>query len=182
MPLLCFGNHKWYNTAIPYGVITGWKQGFPCEVFPHREKPVFITWNPCNENRLFPVRYVAFTNYVYFDHVLAMFGLSVSTIVPNYLLLIRILLTTYPTKIARVIWESSLNTHFEVIVATKGQLISKANLKIFILTKNQRNYFCIFALALKNPSKVVATKDKSTKRLIFCYLLYIFLNVTTFRG
>ena len=43
-------------TAIPYRVITGWKQGFPCEVFPHSEKPVFITWNPCNENRLFAVR------------------------------------------------------------------------------------------------------------------------------
>ena len=38
-------------TAIPYRVITGWKQGFPCEVFPQREKPVFITWTPCNESR-----------------------------------------------------------------------------------------------------------------------------------
>ena len=45
-----------HYTAIPYRVITGWKQGFPCEVFPHREKPVLITWNPCSENRLFPVR------------------------------------------------------------------------------------------------------------------------------
>ena len=44
------------STAIPYRVCTGSEQGFPCEVFPHREKPVFITWNPCNENRLFPVR------------------------------------------------------------------------------------------------------------------------------
>ena len=32
------------------------KTGFTCEVFPHRENPVFITWNPCNENRLFSVR------------------------------------------------------------------------------------------------------------------------------
>ena len=31
------------HTAIPYRVITGWKQGFSCEVFPHRESPVFIT-------------------------------------------------------------------------------------------------------------------------------------------
>ena len=38
------------STAISYRIITG------CEVFPHREKPVFITRNPCNENRLFPVR------------------------------------------------------------------------------------------------------------------------------
>ena len=43
-------------TAIPYRVITRWKLGFPCEVFPHRENPVFFTWNPCNENRRFTVR------------------------------------------------------------------------------------------------------------------------------
>ena len=30
----------------------------------------------------------------------------------------------------------------------KGQLISNADLKNFILTKKQRNYFCIYALAL----------------------------------
>ena len=41
-------------TAIPYRASTGPEQGFPCVVFPHREKPVFISWDPCNENRFFP--------------------------------------------------------------------------------------------------------------------------------
>ena len=35
---------------------TGPEQGFPCVVFPHREKPVFITGFPGDENRFFPVR------------------------------------------------------------------------------------------------------------------------------
>ena len=26
------------------------EQGFPCVAFQHREKPVFISWDPCNEN------------------------------------------------------------------------------------------------------------------------------------
>jgi hypothetical protein len=43
-------------TAIPYRASTGPEQGFPCVVFPHREKPVFITGNAVNENRFFPVR------------------------------------------------------------------------------------------------------------------------------
>ena len=43
------------HTAIPYRVSTGLEQGFPCVVFPHREKPVFSSWDPCNENRIFPV-------------------------------------------------------------------------------------------------------------------------------
>ena len=34
----------------------GPEEGFPCVVFPRREKPVFISWDPCNENRFFPVR------------------------------------------------------------------------------------------------------------------------------
>ena len=33
--------------------LTGPVQG--SVVFPHREKPVFISWDPCNENRIFPV-------------------------------------------------------------------------------------------------------------------------------
>ena len=41
-------------TAIPYRASTGPEQGFPCVVFPHREKPVFISWEPCNGNRFFP--------------------------------------------------------------------------------------------------------------------------------
>ena len=45
---------SWY-TAIPYRASTGPEQGFPCVVFPHRENPVFITWDPCNENRFFTV-------------------------------------------------------------------------------------------------------------------------------
>ena len=34
--------------------------------------------------------------------------------------------------------------------ASKGQLISKANSKVFIWTKNQRKYFCISGLASKS--------------------------------
>ena len=34
---------------------TGPEQGFPCVVFPHREKPVFIAGFPVDENRFFPV-------------------------------------------------------------------------------------------------------------------------------
>ena len=30
-------------------------QGFPCKFFPNREKPVFISLDPCNENKFFPV-------------------------------------------------------------------------------------------------------------------------------
>ena len=41
-------------TAIPYKAST--EQGFSCVVFPHREKPVFITGFPGDENRFFPVR------------------------------------------------------------------------------------------------------------------------------
>ena len=33
-------------TAIPYWASTGPEQGFPCVVFPHREKPVFIAGFP----------------------------------------------------------------------------------------------------------------------------------------
>jgi hypothetical protein len=29
-------------------------QGLPCVVFPRGENPVFISWDPCNENRFFP--------------------------------------------------------------------------------------------------------------------------------
>ena len=36
------------------------------------------------------------------------------------------------------------------IQGTKGQLISKANSKLCIWTKNQRNYFCISVLASKS--------------------------------
>jgi hypothetical protein len=43
------------TTAIPYRASTGPEQGFPCVVFPHREKPVFIAGFPVNENRFFPV-------------------------------------------------------------------------------------------------------------------------------
>jgi hypothetical protein len=39
------------NIAIPCSASTGPEQGFPCVVFPHREKPVFISWDSCNENR-----------------------------------------------------------------------------------------------------------------------------------
>ena len=58
--------------------------------------------------------------------------------------------------------------------------ISKANLKVFIWTKNKQKYFCIFCPSFKTP------KNKSTKRLM--YLLFIiikylyYLDLTTFRG
>jgi hypothetical protein len=42
-------------TAIPYRASTGPEQGFPCVVFPHREKPVFITGFHGDENGFFPV-------------------------------------------------------------------------------------------------------------------------------
>ena len=37
----CFSELQY--TAIPYRASTGLEQGFPCVLFPHREKPVFIT-------------------------------------------------------------------------------------------------------------------------------------------
>jgi hypothetical protein len=43
-------------TAIPYRASTGPEQGFPCVLFPRREKPIFITGFPGDENRFFPVR------------------------------------------------------------------------------------------------------------------------------
>ena len=43
-----------HHTAFPYRASTGPEQGFPCVLFPHREKPVFITRIPANENRIFP--------------------------------------------------------------------------------------------------------------------------------
>ena len=46
---------KLWHTAIPYRVSTGPEQGFPCVLFPNREKPVFITGIAANENRFFPV-------------------------------------------------------------------------------------------------------------------------------
>ena len=41
-------------------------------------------------------------------------------------------------------------TRYSFIVHTKVQLISKANSKLFIWTKNQQKYFCIPALASKS--------------------------------
>ena len=43
------------STAILYKAGTGPEQCFPCVVFPHREKPVFIAGFPVDENRFFPV-------------------------------------------------------------------------------------------------------------------------------
>ena len=43
-------------TAITYRASTVPEQGFPCEVFPHREKPFFITGNPFSYCRDFLVR------------------------------------------------------------------------------------------------------------------------------
>ena len=41
-------------TAIPYRASTGPEQGFPCVIFPHREKPVLIAGFQVEENRFFP--------------------------------------------------------------------------------------------------------------------------------
>ena len=48
----------------------------------------------------------------------------------------------------------------------KGQLISKANFKLFIWTKKLTKIFLYFCPRSKKPLKVVETKDKSTKKLI----------------
>ena len=45
-----------YYTVIPYRASTGSEQGFPCEVFPHKEKPFFTTGNPFSYYRDFSVR------------------------------------------------------------------------------------------------------------------------------
>ena len=45
---------EWCYTAIQYRASTGPEQGFPCVVNSHREKPVFITGNPCSHCR-YPV-------------------------------------------------------------------------------------------------------------------------------
>ena len=45
-----------HYTAIPYRASTEPEQGFPCVLFPHREKPVFITGFPGDGYRFFPVR------------------------------------------------------------------------------------------------------------------------------
>ena len=47
---------KMTYTAILYRASTGPEQGFPCEVFLHREKPFFIAGNPFSHYRDFPVR------------------------------------------------------------------------------------------------------------------------------
>ena len=40
--------------VFEYMASTGTVQGFPCVVFPHREKPVFITEFPGDENSFLP--------------------------------------------------------------------------------------------------------------------------------
>ena len=50
-----YGFSIFIYTAIPYRASTEPEQGFPCVVFPHREKPVFIAGFPVDENRFFPV-------------------------------------------------------------------------------------------------------------------------------
>ena len=39
-----------HSTAIPHRASTGPEQGFPCVVFPHKEKPVFIAGFPVDKN------------------------------------------------------------------------------------------------------------------------------------
>ena len=52
------------------------KTGISLCTFPNREKPVFTNWEPCNENRFFPVweKYTRKTLYV---PVLALYGIAV---------------------------------------------------------------------------------------------------------
>ena len=52
----CYQTKPGRNTAIPYRASTWPEQGFPCVVFSLKEKPVFITGFPGDENRFFPVR------------------------------------------------------------------------------------------------------------------------------
>ena len=66
-----------------------------------------------------------------------------------YLLIIFKALARFTKNIFNVnfklLWKSL------ILACAKGKLISKANLKVFIWTKNQRKCFCISALASKNP-------------------------------
>jgi hypothetical protein len=57
-----------------------------------------------------------------------------------------------------------------------SHLISKAIfLKVFIWTKKKRFFFLYFCPSFKKPLISARKKNKSTKRLIWCYLSYIFL-------
>ena len=44
----------YYLLCIHCKPIPVMKTGFSLCTFSHREKPVFISWDPCNENRVFP--------------------------------------------------------------------------------------------------------------------------------
>ena len=48
----CHPYFHWYIHCKPIPVM---KTGFSLCTFSHREKPVSISWDPCNENRFFPV-------------------------------------------------------------------------------------------------------------------------------
>ena len=60
-------------------------------------------------------------------------------------------------------------THYQRLkkrIHTKGQLISKANFKVFIWTKKRMKYFCISALASKNPKKWSRQKTMTNSMLL----------------
>ena len=50
--LFTFFVGSWRQHCKPIPVL---KTGFSLCTFSHREKPVCISWDPCNENRIFPV-------------------------------------------------------------------------------------------------------------------------------
>ena len=54
------------------------KTGFSLCSISHREKPVFITWEHCNENRFFPV-WEKYTGKPCSGPVLALYGIAVYT-------------------------------------------------------------------------------------------------------
>ena len=84
------------------------------------------------------------------------------------------------------VWVGMANYRFFsrdfLIVFTKGQLISKANFKVFIWTKNQRKYFLISVLASKS-GQIKKISDKyminSIKLVFQCFYL---LFQTLFKG
>ena len=70
-----------------------------------------------------------------------------------------------------------MKTEFKIWAGFKGQLISKANSKLFIWTKKQRKYFCISALASKMGQiiKIMAHYHANYISSIICNNLHSFL-------
>ena len=56
--------------------------------------------------------------------------------------------------------------------AAKGQLISKANFEVFILTKNQQKYFCISASISGQINEIQILYYDNNNHLVLIYLLF----------